>query len=186
MITHVTSNNKFPNLWWNELVPRRKPKEDIPADLQQMPCWYSGNYYKDCGNLNKDGLYKDIDVEKLIRLDFKVPPGRSPNQELADNHFSLMVIELEKFMNRDITKILHLDFMLDNLKEEETILNAMKHRTTTSHLEIQYPLADTKSKLDYSVIENGWKSITIKHGHIQKIELDTNAEGNAWGLYYND
>ena len=58
--------------------------------------------------------------------------------------------------------------------ERELVLmeNVMKYSTRTSHLEIQYPTVDTKSKLEYKDLDNSWSSITIKHGHKQVLQTE--------------
>ena len=177
MITCLSNTEKFPNAWREEMFP---PGTPVPADISVMPCWKAGKYYINCENINETGLYHDINLQELIRLDFKVPPGNGPKgknndkgnqiQELADDDFNLLLIELDKFMNRGITKILHIDFLLDNERELVLMENVMKYSTKTSHLEIQYPDIDTKPKLQYKDLENSWRSITIRMGHGQRLE----------------
>ena len=179
MITHISNTETFPNLWKLEMFP---PLTPVPSDIEVMPCWKAGKYYVDCGNINEDGLYHNINLEEIIRLDFKVPPGIAPKgknnsqgdklQKLADKDFDLLLIELDKFMKRGIIKILHIDFLIDNERELVLMENVMKYSTRTSHLEIQYPTVDTKSKLEYKDLDNSWSSITIKHGHKQVLQTE--------------
>ena len=78
-------------------------------------------------------------------------------------------------MNRGITKILHIDFLLDNQRELVLMENVMKYSTKTSHLEIQYPNIDTKPKLQYKDLDNSWNTITIRYGHGQTLETGDNS-----------
>ena len=182
MIINISNAEKFPNIWMYDICP---PGAPVPNDLVIMPCWKAGKYYINCEKISATGLYHDINLEELIRLDYKVPPGIAPQgenndkgkqiQELADNDFNLLLIELDKFMSRGIKKVLHIDFLLDNERELDLIEHVMKHSTKTSHLEIQYPLTDTKPKLDYKDLKNSWNTITIRYGHGQTLETGDNS-----------
>ena len=181
MITYLKNTEKFSNAWKTEMFPPGTPVSD---GVSIMPCWKAGKYYKDCNSINEAGVCNDINLENLVRLDFKVPPGSGPKgkngskgntiQKLADADFNLLLMEINKFMNRGIDKVLHIEFLLDNERELVLMENVMKHSTNTSHLEIQYPNMDTKPKLQYKDLENSWKSITIRMGHKQIIDTGEN------------
>ena len=161
MITTVSNTEKFPNNWIDDIIPSGTP---IPNDLKEMPTWREGKYYKHCGMINKNGLDETLTPEKLIRLDFKVPPS-IPSQ---DYNFNLLLIELNKFMKRKVKKVLHIDFELDNQREPGLIKQLKKYNTNTSHLEIQYPETNTIPSLDYKNLDKNWSSITIRYGHGQR------------------
>ena len=124
MITYLKNTEKFSNAWKREMFPPGTPVSD---GVSIMPCWKAGKYYKDCNSINEAGICNDINLENLVRLDFKVPPGNGPTgkngnkgnkiQKLADTDFNSLLIEIDKFMNRGIDKILHIEFLLDNERE---------------------------------------------------------------------
>ena len=171
MIVEVSSSEKIPSLWFKKLFPPGTPTDRA----QTMLCYKAGNYYKSCGHLNEEGMLKNTNPKDEFRIDFKVPPGSGPKgindskgntiQKLADADFECMLVEMKHFMTNGRINVLHLDYVLDNVRELQVMEHVMQFSTNQCYLEIQYPKENTKPMLDYTLLENSWQSIAIRYGH---------------------
>tara|TARA_B100000003_G_C10924892_1_gene368781 strand:- start:118 stop:681 length:564 start_codon:yes stop_codon:yes gene_type:complete len=174
MIVEVSSAEKIPNLWFDKLFPLGAPTDNA----QDMLCWKAGDYYKSCGHLNEEGMLKTANPINEFRIDYKVPPGTASlgrrnkfkrqlhyKQAELDHHFECMLVEMKHFMTNGRINVLHLDYVLDNVRELQVMEHVMQFSTNQCYLEIQYPKENTKPMLDYTLLENSWQSIAIRYGH---------------------